>query len=129
MAHLTRLALNNVRLYPQRIFVGKSYKGVKRCTVPNQSMTLAEIVQRYVRREPLPLLKEGMYEDRFGDLEKIERLDISEKYELARKARANVDRIRKKQKADDIEAEKKVKAAAVAVPVSGAGADVAPAVV
>lgn len=73
-----------IGLYPPYTPVGKSFKGVKRCTVPNQSLSLQEIVKRFVRREPLPLTKEGIYEDRFGDLEKLKHADITEQLDRAK---------------------------------------------
>lgn len=60
---------------------GQSYKNAKVVVVPNQSMSLQEILRRFVRRESLPISKEGTYETRFGDLEKIQNLDITEKME------------------------------------------------
>lgn len=60
---------------------GQKYKGVKKYVVPNQAMTLQEILRRFVRRESLPISKEGTYETRFGDLEKMQNLDITEKME------------------------------------------------
>lgn len=64
-------------LYPSNIeYVVKSYKGVKKVTVPSQSMSLREILIRFTRKESLPVEKEGVYETRFGDLEKLKHEDI-----------------------------------------------------
>lgn len=65
--------------------VSTSFTGVKRVTVPNQSMTLQEILQRFVRRESLPVMKEGTYQTGYGDLEKIQNMDITEKMEVVDK--------------------------------------------
>lgn len=80
----------NVRLYPVVKVRGQSFKGVKSCVVPRQSMSLREIVQRFVRRESLPISKEGYYEDRFGDLEKIARMDITEQMERVAKLKEQI---------------------------------------
>lgn len=62
--------------------VPQSFEGVKRVTVPGQSMSLREIVRRYVRREAMPVgVTEGVYETRFGDLEKISKMDLVEQHE------------------------------------------------
>lgn len=56
---------------------GQSFVGVKKVTVPGQSLSLREILRRYVRRENLPVgVSEGVYESRFGDLEKISKMDL-----------------------------------------------------
>lgn len=63
-------------LYPKVIVKAQSFKGHKVHTVPNQSMTLKEILKRFVKREALPQMKEGIYEDRFPyDLEKLSNED------------------------------------------------------
>lgn len=69
---------------------GQSFVGIKRCTVPNQSLSLREILKRFVRREPLPLHREGSFEERFGDLEKVARADITVQMEEAEKLRSAI---------------------------------------
>lgn len=70
-----------IRLYPPRVVKGQDFSDAKVFVVPRQSYTLKEILNRFVRRESLPVMKEGVYESRFGDLEKMMRLDILEKFE------------------------------------------------
>lgn len=65
-----------VRLYPQVKVPGQSFEGVSRVVVPNQSMSLQEIIKRFVRRESLPVAKDGYYEERFGDIEKLAHADM-----------------------------------------------------
>lgn len=65
-----------------------SFKGEKVVTVPNQSMTLREIIRRFTRKEPLAIEKQGFYETRFGDIDALQRMDITEKIEA-------IDAIRK----------------------------------
>lgn len=80
-----------LKLYPTVAVKGKSFKGVKRVTVPNQSMTLAQILKRFVKRESLPLEKEGFYEDRYDyDLEKIQREDLVVKDEIMESVKSDV---------------------------------------
>jgi len=80
----------NVRLYAPVKVTGKSFVGVKRCTVPNQSMSLREILERFVKRESLPLVHEGQYEERFGDLEKVANMDIVDQKEYAADLRKRI---------------------------------------
>lgn len=65
-----------------------SFKNEKVVTVPNQSMTLREIIRRFTRKEPLAIEKEGFFETRFGDIDALQRMDITEKIEA-------IDAIRK----------------------------------
>lgn len=97
-----------IRMYPPVPVVGKSFKGVKRCTVPNQSLSLREIVKRFVRRESLPISKEGLYETRFGDLEKLSHADITEKLERVEELKAQIKAFNDRQTkiADDARAAK-----------------------
>lgn len=102
-----------VRLYPPFKVKGQSFKGVKRQVVPNQSLSLREIVKRFVRREQLPVNHEGLYEERFGDLEKISKQDIVEQMqrveELKSQIKAFNKRVRDKEAkdaADKLELEK-----------------------
>jgi len=59
------------------------FSKTKNMVVPNQSMTLREIIKRFTRREALPIQKTGVYESRFGDLEKLSREDITVRMETA----------------------------------------------
>lgn len=88
-----------VRLYPTVKVTGKSFIGVKRVTVPNQSMSLREIVQRFIRREPLPMSKEGLYEERFGDLEKLSKEDIVIQLARAKELKSQIAGFNDRQKA------------------------------
>lgn len=94
---------------------GKSFAGVKRVTVPNQSMSLRDIIQRFVRRESLPVSKEGIYEERFGDLEKLKHQDITVQMEKVEEMREKLMKIEKRWK--DQEAAKKAAAEKVVEPV------------
>lgn len=64
----------------------------KKRTVPNQSMSLQEIIKRFMRKEALPIEKEAHYEDRFGDLEKLSREDITIRHERAEQLKTWADK-------------------------------------
>ena len=93
-----------VRLYPVVKVQRKSFKDVKRVTVPNQSLSLQEIISRFIRRESLPVSKEGVYEERFGDLEKIAHEDILVQMEWAKEIRAKLANIEARWKKEEVEA-------------------------
>lgn len=85
-------------MYPKVVVIGQSFKGVKRCVVPKQSLSLREIVKRFVRRESLPLSKVGVYEERFGDLEKISKSDIIEQMDYANDLKVKISDFNKRSK-------------------------------
>lgn len=97
-----------VRCYPDVKVRRKSFKGVKRITVPNQSMSLREICQRFIRREELPLSKDGFYTTEHGDLEKLAKADFTVRAERLREVKAKVAAY---QKAEDEKKAAAVKAA------------------
>lgn len=73
-----------IALYPTASrYKRKAVTFGKKQTVPNQSMSLMEIIKRFTRKESLPIEKPAVYEDRFGDLEKLSREDITVKRERA----------------------------------------------
>lgn len=101
-----------VVLYHSRSEKGQSFKNAPKVVVPSQSMSLKEIIQRFVRRESLPVEKAGVYEDRMGDLEKLANEDItvrmeraSELADLQAKAKKRMQAKADKEKADAIRAE------------------------
>lgn len=102
-------------LYPIVPRKGQSFKGVKVTVVPNQSMTLQQIVKRFIKKESLPLSKEGFYEDRYDyDLEKIQKEDLVEKDEIMAQVKADVkakDEKHKKAVAEEQDAMKRAAAA------------------
>lgn len=85
-------------LYPAVKVIGRDFSKVPVNTIPNQSMTLKEIIKRFLKREPVPTLKEGYYQEGMGDLEKMRHEDLSviheravESARLFRKAKAEAD--------------------------------------
>lgn len=83
-----------VRLYPTVKVKGQSFKNVKKVTVPNQSMTLKEILKRFIRKESLPVNQEGIYEDRMGDLEKLDKMDIVDKMEIVDEIKSDMEKVK-----------------------------------
>lgn len=81
-----------MRLYPEVTIKGQSFKDVKNCVIPSQSMPLQEIIQRFVRREVLPIEKNGVYNDLAGDLEKIAREDITQRHERAAEMKSRIQK-------------------------------------
>lgn len=95
------------------------FYGVKRVTLPNQAMSLQEMLRRFVRREPLPVEKQGVYIETDYDLEKLATADRTEQEEVIEELKRDV--AGKKKKVDDakaaiekIEADKKAAADKVA---------------
>lgn len=84
-----------MRLYPEVKVKRQSFVGHKVHTLPQQAMTLRDIILRFTRKESLPIDKEGVYIDNMGDLEKAQYLDLTEKYERAQAMREKVDKYRK----------------------------------
>lgn len=83
--------MRTLKLYPEvKVTPGRDWKTVKRCTVPNQSLSLREIVQRFVRRESLPISQVGLYEERFGDLEKLSKADIVERLDKVEELKTQI---------------------------------------
>lgn len=80
---------------------GVKYSGKKLC-VPNQALSLKEILARFVRGEPLPIGREGMaYHESEDDLEKMRHLDLVDRQEY-------IDKLKQTQK--DFDHQEKAKA-------------------
>lgn len=83
--------MKELALYPDRPTVKKqSFKGCKIVTVPSQNMSLREIITRFIRREALPVMHEGVYTTRMGDLEKLSKEDITVQMERVEELKANI---------------------------------------
>lgn len=105
--------MRKIILYPRVIVPGRSFKGVERVTVPNQALSLREIIKRFVRREALPNSStEGSYEDRFGDLEKMTKADPVVQQEFAKDLGKKLDVIDKREREKIAKAKAKAEAEA-----------------
>jgi len=83
-------------LYPNREIVGQDFSNEKPVVVPNQSMTLKEILRRFVRRESLPIERQGIYAEGFGDLEKIVHEDFTVQEERLNEVKKKVENAKQK---------------------------------
>lgn len=98
-------------LYKSRPITGQSFIGAKICVVPNQSMTLREILKRFVKHEALPVVKEGVYsESQDIDLEKFAHEDITVREEIRDENKVRVDELKKQVDKDKKSAMEKAKA-------------------
>lgn len=101
-----------MRLYPVMTIEGQSFKGVKKHVVPNQSMTLHEIIRRFIKREALPVSHEGTYEDRYDyDLEKLANEDLTVKDEVLQEFRALAKKLDAQVKSEHISQQEKMRIA------------------
>jgi len=75
--------MSNMHLYPVVKVTGKDFSKEKIVTLPNQNMSLQDIIKRFLRKESLPIEKEGIYAENLGDLEKMQHEDITVRKEKA----------------------------------------------
>lgn len=94
-----------LRLYPSVTVVGQDFSKAKIYTKPMQALTLRQIIERFTRGEKLPIEKDGIYAENFGDLEKMVRADLYDQNEHSTRmwdALAKADKtIKDRQKAVD----------------------------
>lgn len=57
----------------------------KKMVVPNQAMSLQEILERFTRNEALPIGQDVQYHESDDDLEKISHMDLVDKAEYVEK--------------------------------------------
>lgn len=79
--------MSNMHLWPNVKVVGQDFSKVKSITVPNQNLTLRDILLRFIRKESLPVEHEGVYAENLGDLEKMKHEDITVRHEKAQHIR------------------------------------------
>lgn len=101
--------MSKLILYPKVPREPQDFKNAKRHVVPMQSMTLQEIIKRFVRKESLPIAREGTYAEGFGDLEKIAVEDMTIRDERLAEQRSKVRGMKKA--LEDQEAAEKAKQA------------------
>jgi len=83
-------------LYRPVKVTGQSYKDAKKHVVPNQAMSLQEIIQRFTRRESLPVEREGIFRTDMGDLEKQQTEDFTYHHERAQEIREKIKSAKKR---------------------------------
>lgn len=94
-------------LYPVFEEKGLDLSKEPKVVVPNQSMTLRDIIKRFVKKESLPAQKEGIYHESEYDLEKLSKADLTEQHEVIEELKQKVKR--KKKVVDDYHEEQKKK--------------------
>jgi len=65
-------------------------------TIPDQTMSVQEIMDRFARGLPIDGAKLAIYHGEEDDMPDLERMDLSEKHELLEAARKEVEEQRKK---------------------------------
>lgn len=65
-------------------------------TIPDQTMSVQEIMDRFARGLPLDGAKVALYHEEGEDVPDLERMDLSEKHELLEAARREVQEQREK---------------------------------
>lgn len=70
----------------------------KKIVVPNQAMTLQEILERFTRNEQLPIGKDVQYHESEDDLEKVQHMDLVDREEYMDKLK-ETQRVYKRQEA------------------------------
>jgi len=92
--------------------------GRKKQVVPNQAMSLEEILKRFVRNEALPIGREALYHEGEDDLSKLDDMDPVDKKEYADRQRQvqrefkEQERVKREKAKAKIEAEERSKIAA-----------------
>jgi len=99
--------MKKMTLYPLVPRKGQDFTKSKKYVVPNQSMTLKEILRRFVKKESLPALKEGVYIETDYDLEKLSKADLTEQHEVIEELKKKVKR--KKKEVEDYQEDQKRK--------------------
>lgn len=72
--------------------------GGKKLTVPDQSMSLKTILERFVRHEALPVGLGGVYHESDDDLEKVAAMDLTEKDEFIARQKETQKRYEEQEK-------------------------------
>lgn len=89
---------------------GEDYTNVEKIVVPDQGLTLKEILERFTRGEALPVGKDAQYGDDTMDvdLEKIKHLDLVDRQEFYEKLDEVKQKWQRQEKAKEkTEAEKR----------------------
>ena len=87
-----------------KAIVSESYKEINTDpskTVPNEAMSVKEIMERYASGKPLPQTAEPLFRDEDGDEINWETLDISEQQEILLQAEEFIKRVK-----EDVERQK-----------------------
>lgn len=97
--------------------IGLTVVGPK-LTVPDQAMSLAEILMRFTRNEALPIDQGGVYHESEDDLGKVGHLDLVERAEFVERQKETQKRFQQQEKEKErkrleaLEADERAKIAA-----------------
>lgn len=91
-----------LRMYPDVKVIGQDLSKCKVVTVPKQSLSLKQIIERYTRKMPLTVSSvEGFYDERWNvDLEKMAKADMTYQFEYAAELKRRGDAIQARLKAE-----------------------------
>lgn len=92
------------------IYKGQNYSKEVVLTLPNQALSLAEIIERFVRHEPLQIGKDVSYHESEDDLEKLQRLDPVDRMAYIRKMQDIQDKFKQQEEDRRIKLEEKTRA-------------------
>lgn len=70
----------------------------KKNVVPNQSISLQEILLRFTRNEALPVGNEVHYHESEDDLEKVKHMDLVDRYEFIDKLKETQERYQQQER-------------------------------
>lgn len=84
-------SMGKIVLYPVRKHWKQDFSNDEVLTVPDQSMSLKTILERFTRRESLPIEKKGVYAEGLGDLEKMVKQDPVDLMEMAVQMKEQAD--------------------------------------
>lgn len=93
--------MSKVQMYPEYARRPLMFKGVKKITLPNQCMSLAEMLRRFVRREALPAERQGVYVESDYDLEKVAKMDRVDQEEVLEVMKADTLSKKSKKEAEE----------------------------
>jgi len=92
------------------MYKGQNYSKEVVLTLPNQALSLAEIIERFVRHEPLQIGKDVSYHESDDDLEKLQRLDPVDRMAYIRKMQDIQDKFKQQEEDRRIKLEEKTRA-------------------
>lgn len=91
------------------VYPGQDYSNEEVLTVPNQSMSLEEILNRFIRQEPLAIGKDVSYHESEDDLEKLQRLDPVDRQAYIKKMQAVQDQFNAQEEKRRLDMEEKAR--------------------
>jgi len=91
---------------------GQRFSG-KKLVVPNQAISLQEILERFTRGEPVAVGQDVSYHESDDDLEKIQYMDLTERDEFIAQQKETQKSYAKQEKRKKAEADRKLREEAI----------------